>query len=154
MSILLLTLALMAPVGHDSDAPARRDDRTTCSVDVHALDDVGQPRSARRVSAAEVPAVIFRGRVEPKDEEETPLVFDVYNPRGQRYQVLLATPKVVVAERSGLRIVKTMRTREAGLAVAGSSIALTSMYGKWRVEPRLEGASRPCGKPEFFTIRP
>jgi hypothetical protein len=38
--------------------------------------------------------------------------------------------------------------------VAGSSITLTSMYGVWRVEPRLEGDSRACGRAEFFTIRP
>jgi hypothetical protein len=153
MSILLLALSLAAPAGHDSD-PGRSRAELTCSVEVHALDDLGQPRSARRVSASAVPAVVFNGRVEPKDEEAPALVFDVYNPRGQRYQVLLATPRVVVTERRGPRIVKTMRTREAGLAVAGSSIALTSMWGRWRVEPRLEGVSKACGRPEFFTIRP
>jgi hypothetical protein len=42
----------------------------------------------------------------------------------------------------------------AALAVAGSSIVLTSMYGRWRVEPRLEGESDTCGRPQFFTITP
>jgi len=82
------------------------------------------------------------------------LLFDVYNPHGRRYQVLLATPRVVVSERDGHRVKKVSKTREATLAVAGSSIALTSMFGKWRVEPRLEGQSRRCGPAEYFTIRP
>jgi hypothetical protein len=61
---------------------------------------------------------------------------------------------VVVQARGGHRTERTSRVREASLAVAGSSIALTSMYGKWRVEPRIEGTEKPCGRPEFFTIRP
>jgi len=152
MSILLLALALAAPAEHNADQGRSRDE-PRCTLSVHALDDLGQPQSARRVSAAAVPAVIFRGRVEPKDESP-PLLFDVYNPRGLRYQVLLGTPRVRVTEHHGERIERTTRTREAALAVAGSSIALTSMYGRWRVEPRLEGETDACGRPEFFTITP
>ncbi|HEY7923740.1 MAG TPA: hypothetical protein VII62_11210, partial [Vicinamibacteria bacterium] len=81
-------------------------------------------------------------------------LFDVYNPRGLRYQVLLGTPRVRVTEHHGERVERTTRTREAALAVAGSSITLTSMYGVWRVEPRLQGDSRACGGAEYFTIRP
>ena len=98
--------------------------------------------------------MVFRGRVEPRDDDAPPLLFDVFSPRGRRYQVLLATPRVVVSERDGHRFERISATREATLAVAGSSIAWTSMYGKWRVEPRIEGASKPCGRPEYFTIRP
>jgi hypothetical protein len=82
------------------------------------------------------------------------LLFDVFTPRGQRYQVLVAETRVTRAGRGGHRVERTTRTREAALAVAGSSIAWTSMYGTWRVEPRIEGASKPCGRPEYFTIRP
>jgi len=153
MSMLLLALALAAPAGHDS-VESRWHDELSCTMTVHALDELGQPRSAHRVSAAVVPAVVFRGRVEPRDEDAPPLVFDVYNPRGQRYQVLLGAPRVVVKERQGVRYETVSRTREAALPVAGSSIALTSMWGQWRVEPRLEGESRACGRPEYFTIRP
>jgi len=153
MSILLLALALAVPGDHDTH-PGRSRDELRCTLRVHALDDVGQPQSARRVSAAAVPAVVFRGRVEPKDEQSPPLLFDVYSPRGLRYQVLLGTPRVRVTERHGERVERTTRAREAALAVAGSSIELTSMYGRWRVEPRLEGDSRACGRPEYFTIQP
>jgi hypothetical protein len=153
MSILLLALALAAPAEHNADQGRSRDE-LRCSLRVHALDDLGQPQSAHRVSAAAVPAVIFRGRVEPKDDQSPPLLFDVYNPRGLRYQVLLGTPRVRVTDHHGERVERRTRTREAALAVAGSSITLTSMYGVWRVEPRLQGDSRACGGAEYFTIRP
>jgi len=98
MSMLLLALALAAPAGHDS-GERRPHDELTCAMTVHALDDLGQPRSAHRISAGLVPVVVFRGRVEPRDEDAPPLLFDVFNPRGQRYQVLLGVPRVVVKER-------------------------------------------------------
>ncbi len=154
MSILLLALALVAPLSPDSEEARSDDRRVTCSVNVHALDGHGQARSARRVSASVAPAVVFRGRVSPKEADAPPLLFDVFNPRGQRYQVLVATPRVVTKERDGQRFERTTRTREAALAVAGSSIAWTSMYGRWRVEPRIDGTSKPCGRAEYFTIRP
>lgn len=153
MSILFLALALAAPVSPDADKP-HSGPEATCSVSVRALDAEGKARSARRVSASVAPAVVFRGRVSPRDAEAPTLLFDVFNPRGQRYQILVATPRVVTQERNGQRFERTTRTREAALAVAGSSIAWTSMYGKWRVEPRLDGTQKPCGPPEFFTIRP
>jgi len=158
MNLLLFALALAASVSAAADdEPSER--RLSCSVDAYALDGAGRLRPARRVSASVMPAVVFRGKVsarESEEPEEAPptLLFDVFNPRGQRYQVLLATPRVVVKERNGHRFERTTRTREAALAVAGSSIAWTSMYGRWRVEPRIEGASSPCGRPEHFTIRP
>jgi hypothetical protein len=153
MSKLLLALVLVASV----DALADEDDsreHASCSASVSVVDRKGQLREARRVSATVVPSVVIRGRVSPQEQETPALVFDIYNPHGRRYQVLLATPRVVVSERDGHRVKKVSKTREATLAVAGSSIALTSMYGKWRVEPRIEGQSRPCGRPEYFTIRP
>ena len=153
MKVLLLALALVASVSAASDED-RSDRRIACSVDVHALDGQGQHRSARRVSAGVAPAVVFRGTLSSREEGTPPLLFDVFNPRGQRYQVLVAKPRVVVQERGGHRIERTSRVREAALAVAGSSIAWTSMYGKWRVEPRIEGTNKPCGRPEYFTIRP
>ena len=153
MSILLLMLALAAPADHDAD-DGRSHDEPRCNVTVHALDDVGRPHTAQHVSAAAVPVLTFRGRVEPKDAHAPPLLFDVYSPRGLRYQVLLGTPRTRTIERHGELVERATRTREAALAVAGSSIVLTSMYGRWRVEPRIEGESQACGRPEYFTIRP
>lgn len=159
MSMLLLAFALAAPAAPVSYGDARAE-KVTCSVDVHALDRQGRARPARLAAASASPALVFRGKLSlrerEQDDEAAPrtLLFDVFNPRGQRYQILVATPRVVVRERGALRIERTSRVREAAMAVAGSSIAWTSMYGKWRVEPRIEGESQPCGRAQFFTIRP
>ena len=55
MSILLLALALAGPGEQDSQQHRSRDE-LACTLRVHALDELGQPQSARRVSAAAVPA--------------------------------------------------------------------------------------------------
>jgi hypothetical protein len=154
MSMLLLALALMAPAAPASHDAGRDRGDVSCSVDVRAVDPAGRVRPARGISARTAPAVLFRGKLSQQDDETPPLLFDVFNPRGQRYQVLVAERRVATGERDGRRVKLVSKVGEANLAVAGSSIALTSMYGKWRVEPRLEGETRPCGRAEYFTIRP
>jgi hypothetical protein len=154
MSILLLALALAEPsVSAAATLPANR---VACTVSVSAVDDRGRETPGRRVSAGRAPAVVFRGRTTTGARTAAPLLFDVFSPRGQRYQVLLATPAPRAGAVAGRALLQPRRTpvAEARRAVAGSSIALTSMYGLWRVEPRLEGADRPCGLPLFFTLRP
>jgi len=152
MSKVLLIVALAA------STPALADDsgwdQVDCSVSVRAFDAEGHTRPVRQVSATMAPAVVFYGRISPTEDDAPALLFDVFTPRGRRYQTLVATPRVVMGERGGHRVKKVSKTREATLAVAGSSIAWTSMFGKWRVVPRIEGTDKPCGRPEFFTIRP
>jgi hypothetical protein len=155
MSTLILTLVLLAP-GAAAAAADRPNDRVSCSVDVNGLDDAGRVRPARRFSAGYAPAVVFRGKAAGPDGESSgsSLIFVVFNPRGQRYQVLHASPLAITKRRGGHRVERASRLREATMAVAGSSIAWTSMYGRWRVEPRIEGDSEACGRAEYFTIRP
>jgi len=158
MSRLLFALLLLAPAGalaHNAEKHAR----ASCSVDVSVVDARGRLRDARRVSASTVPSVVIEGTIARRgrdDEEEAPkLLFDVYNPRGRRYQVLLATPpRSSKGDRWPYFWRKPSTPQQATLAVAGSSITLTSMYGLWRVEPRLQGDSRACGGAEYFMIRP
>jgi hypothetical protein len=152
MSKVLLIVVLVAST--PSLADDLGSDQANCSVSVRAFDAEGHTRPVRQVSATTAPAVVFHGRVSPTEDAAPSLLFDVFTPRGRRYQTLVATPRVVLGERDGRRVKKVSKTREATLAVAGSSIAWTSMYGRWRVEPRIDGASEPCGRPEYFTIRP
>jgi hypothetical protein len=153
--MLRFLLVLALATGSNALAGDRDADATaSCRVEVTAYDRQGRLRPARRVDGTFAPAVVFRGKLAPRDEDTRPLLFDVYNPRGVRYQVLLGVPKLVERERDGKRFAYTTRAREASMAVAGSSIAWTSMYGKWRVEPRIEGDSEPCGRAKYFTIRP
>jgi hypothetical protein len=152
----MLRFLLLLALASGSEALANEhdaDDRLSCRVDVTAYDRQGRLRPARRVDGTFAPAVVFRGKVS-RDDNERSLLFDVYNPRGVRYQVLLGVAQLVARERDAKRFAQKARSREASMAVAGSSIALTSMFGKWRVEPRLEGDSKPCGRAEYFTIRP
>jgi hypothetical protein len=152
MTALLLALVLGAP------AEARREvgwlpSVGACSVRVLAADPEGRLVSARTVSGRRTPAVVFRGRAAEVPEGDPPLVFDVFNPRGQRYQVLLGSAY-------GRGVVLQGRPQSSGqpvqatLAVAASSIAWTSMYGRWHVVPRFEGQDDPCGRAQAFTILP
>ncbi len=152
MTTLVLVLVLGAPLGAQSNV-ARSAGETACSVRVFALDPDGRRLSTQTAWGSRTPAMVFRGRVAQRPEGNPPLLFDVFNPRGQRYQVLLGATRgrsfVLQGERRRLD-----RPVEASLAVAGSSIAWTSMFGRWRVEPRFEGHERPCGLPQAFTIQP
>lgn len=40
----------------------------------------------------------------------------------------------------------------ARLPVAGTSIMTSSLYGKWKVVPHLDGSSKACGKASTFSI--
>jgi hypothetical protein len=56
------------------------------------------------------------------------------------------------------RLVPTMGKRthysvSAALPVAGTSITLSSLYGRWTVQAYLDGQPEPCGPATRFTIR-
>lgn len=153
MARLLLVLALVA-LAQAAAARDREDDHVTCSVSVSVYDDNGRLRPSRRVAATYAPAVVFRGKLDARKPLAHQLLFDVYDPRGVRYRVLPGSARPILAEREGRTVRKVSKTREASMAVAGSSITLTSLYGRWRVEPRIEGQAEPCGRPEYFTLRP
>ena len=87
MSILLLALTLVSPAEAISDE-ARSSAHLTCSVNVTAFDGRGHQRPARRVSAAVAPSVVFSRKVSSQEEDAPSLLFDVFNPPGQYYQVL------------------------------------------------------------------
>ena len=150
MQVLVLALALAAPV--DAAPSLARPGDALCSVSVAALDATGRQLSTRRVSASRTPALVFNGRVSPRRQGAPPLVLDVFNPKGQRYQVLVPAPRGGSFALHGSR--RLAGAVEAKLAVAGSSIAWTSMYGRWRVQPRFEGLDGPCGPSQAFTILP
>jgi len=152
MTELLLALVLGAPVVAQRDAGGFSA-AGACSVRVLVVDGRGRLVSTRRASGSGTPAVVFHGRAGDVAEGDPPLVFDVFNPRGQRYQVLLGTASASAAAVQG-GPARLDQPVQATMAVAGSSIALTSMYGRWRVVPRLEGQDRPCGRGQAFTIAP
>jgi len=150
MTVLLLALVLGAPAETQRDGWPRVAD---CSVRVLAVDPQGRLVSTRTVSGSLTPAMVFRGRAARVPEGGPPLVFDVLDPSGQRYRVLLGRAYGRRAVAHG-EPAAPGRTVEARMAVAATSIAWTSMYGRWRVEPRFEGHDSPCGRAQAFTIQP
>jgi hypothetical protein len=153
MTVLLLALVALA-IGAPLEAQTSVvPGASACSVGVLAVDPQGRLVPTRSASATRTPAIVFRGRAARVSEEDPPLVFDVFNPRGQRYQVLLGSDYGSGGVARGWPQ-RPGQTVQATLALAGSSIEWTSMYGRWRVVPRFEGQDAPCGLARSFTIRP
>jgi hypothetical protein len=48
---------------------------------------------------------------------------------------------------------RTQYAVTALLPVAGTSITLSSLYGRWTVQAYLDGQPDPCGPAARFTIR-
>jgi hypothetical protein len=150
MTLLLLAIVLGAP----AEAPRGGGwPPAACSVRVLAVDPQGTLVSMRAASGSLTPAVVFRGRAARVPEGAPPLVFDVFDPRGERYRVLLGRPSGRPATVNG-EPSRPGRTVEARMAVAATSIQWTSLYGRWRVVPRFEGHDSACGRAQAFTIRP
>ncbi len=88
MTTLLLALVLGGSAERGTDRGRFHGD-VACSVSVLALDPDGRLMWSRTGSARRTPAMVFRGWSAPFLDDTPPLVFDVFNPLGQRYQVLL-----------------------------------------------------------------
>ena len=71
----------------------------------------------------------------------------LYTPKGYLYQVLTAT----ATARHGMRHPPENRVT---LPVNGTLITVNGLYGRWRVEPHLNRAAKPCGAATEFRLRP
>jgi hypothetical protein len=82
----------------------------------------------------------------------------LYTPKGHLYQTLRVT--AVTTTRTsrdaggGAREARSAWPLEATLPVAGTAVVNHSLYGRWTVEPYLEGHSDPCGPSLQFWIDP
>ena len=54
---------------------------------------------------------------------------------------------------TGDTVTRTYYSVSATLPVAGTSITLSSLYGRWTVQAYLDGQPEPCGPATRFTIR-
>ncbi len=102
----------------------------------------GQPSpdgvfSASRVYDLQLRALVMRRMVAGPHLLELRL----YTPNGHLYQALS------VPFSDGWPAVN------ATLPVAGTAIMTSSLYGRWRVEPHLDGSSVPCGRSRSFVIQ-
>jgi hypothetical protein len=107
---------------------------------------------ALRYSAAKTDDLEFLATVLPHVRGSHQLELRIFTPRGHLYQTL-AAPFVVPS-----RSVRERRTSpktlvvSARLPVSGTLIMTSSLYGRWRVVPYLDGATEPCGRELRFEI--
>ena len=98
-------------------------------------------------SATEVLDLKLSTRVRRQAEGPHVLQIKVFTPRGYPYQTLS-----VPFTGSPLGTPAPPQELSATLPVAGTAIMANSLYGRWTVEPFLDGAS--CGVTRSFVLRP
>jgi len=136
-TLLILAAVMAAPAHAELASPSR-----VCgSISVSSPD---RPRVRDRFSATKTLDLRFYMRLRNADENRHLVSFRILTPKGHLYQEIQAVHRAESGRRvSGI---------SAGLPVAGSAIATSSLYGRWRVVPYFDGGSRPCAAASAFTI--
>lgn len=137
-------------------------------------------RGTPTFSAAETLNVELRTRIRPAATGDHLLRLKLYTPRGYLYQtftipfrfksagadekdlrgeatrVVPSFPRPLPVQTLGGPIRRRGRSRDqatARLPVAGTSISLGSLFGRWTAVPYLDDGTAPCGPPATFEIR-
>ncbi len=76
----------------------------------------------------------------------------LYTPKGHLYQTLRAARPSPSSTPGPVRSTRDPWT--AALRVAGTAIVNHSLYGRWTVQPHLDGNPHPCGSAQPFWIDP
>jgi hypothetical protein len=112
----------------------------------------------RRFSAARTLDLRFQTRTRRRVEHDARLELRLYTPRGHLYQTLLVEAAAASSDSSTshrhTRLRRILRPRTATLPVAGTAIVNHSLYGRWTVEPHLDGNPTPCDQAQRFWIEP
>lgn len=96
-------------------------------------------------SASRVYDLHFRAILGRTPEGPHQLELRLYTPSGHLYQAL----SVPFQGRQGAPRKPSL---SATLPVAGTAIMTSSLYGRWKVEPHLDGSPAPCGRSSRFVI--
>jgi hypothetical protein len=174
IAILLVTTGIAAVASaHQDQAPPPRG----CSaIEVRAPGIKKQPR-ALRFSTKEILDLAFETQLDHPVYGQHVLHFRVFTPSGFLYQDIAmpfnwrrpgrghdrdgivpaagAVNGVPVQQLGTLSPDGGVRGRqsvEARLPVAGTSITMSTLYGRWRVQAFLDDHARPCSPPNVFTI--
>ena len=112
----------------------------------------------RRFSAARTLDLQFGVRVRRRVGTDARLELRLYTPRGHLYQTLRvetpAAPEGRPPWGSYTRLRRLLQPRTATLPVAGTAIMNHALYGRWTVEPHLDGSPTPCSRAQRFWIEP
>jgi hypothetical protein len=160
LGALLLLVQAPAEPAPDSlrDDPAG--ERHQClSVEVYPAREAPHRASAGHkqrwvFSASRSLDVIFRTELRRSLEGTHTVEFRVRAPRGFLYQSLAVpvTRAPKVKTRDGHAGLRPRPEITATFPVAGTAITNHSLYGRWTVEPLLDGA--PCARARSFTLNP
>ena len=161
MSLLAL-LVLAAQVGGDTPVEANGTPSTGVRLPLCPGVRVSAPNSQvpsreRTFSSRSVLELELRPRVRRDLPGDHQMQLKVFTPGGFLYQVITlplgetaAAPDPPTEDRDpATRIQPELVAR---LPVAGTSITLSSLYGRWSVQPYLDSQPSPCGPTTFFTI--
>ena len=105
-----------------------------------------RPRAQEPFSVRKTLDLQFRMRLRIRDENAHALTFHVFTPQGNLYQELQVSEAADDEEDEHVTRVS------ARLPVAGTFIATSSLFGKWRVAPFLDDDAEPCAAPSVFRI--
>jgi hypothetical protein len=133
-----------AAFGQGSAADRLHPDMRESGCGAVAVTSPDQPRTAGRFSARKTVDLAFRMRLVRSDEEAHLVSFRVFTPNGHLYQEVQAVHRPTSARR--------VATIAAQLPIAGTPIATSSLYGRWRVVPYLDNNPEPCAAGAVFTV--
>jgi hypothetical protein len=105
-----------------------------------------------RFSAAKTDDLEFLATVLPHVRGSHQLDLRIFTPRGHLYQTLAVPFAAPSGPVRGRRMPPKPLVVSARLPVSGTLIMTSSLYGRWRVVPHLDGASEPCGRELRFEI--
>ena len=179
LALLLLAAEVGGATSGVVPSPGRFD--PVCAGVRVAASDRALPPKNMTFSSRETVDLLLRPRLRQDLRGQHVMQLKVFTPGGFLYQVITlpfvsATPDargqsaaappprvvpgsprplevqrlVPASSGSGTRSEYELRAR---LPVAGTSIALSSLYGTWSVQPYIDGQTEPCGPATRFTIR-
>jgi hypothetical protein len=105
-----------------------------------------RPRAREPFSVRKTADLQFRMRLRTRDEEAHVVSFRVLTPDGHLYQQLRVSDTREDGEDERASRVS------ARLPVAGTFIATSSLFGRWRVVPYVDDDPEPCAAPSVFRL--
>jgi hypothetical protein len=162
--LLLLATVLASPLGadHRNTDPSRHEHDGQCGHDrpgmggghgrhrrvcgAVAVQVAERPRAREPFSVRKTLDLQFRMRLRTRDEDAHVVTFHVLTPQGRLYQ------QIQVSDRADDEEDERVSRVSALLPVAGTFIATSSLFGKWRVVPYVDDDTEPCAAPSVFLL--
>ncbi len=132
--------------GHDQPGNAGGHGRHRSVCGAVAVSVAERPRAREPFSVRKTLDLQFRMRLRTRDDEAHAVTFHIFTPEGHLYQQLQVSG--AVDDEDDDRVSRV----SARLPVAGTFIATSSLFGKWRVVPFIDDDTEPCAAPSVFRL--